>query len=110
MALVVSANSKEADAAALAACSRCTATQFTRNSTTTMVRMIPKFTYSFLPIVMPFLLRGPASLPRLKLEVNHAGAFYGRGFKAPLPGGIQSRVCQHRVSAHNPGIFHRTVW
>jgi hypothetical protein len=24
------------------------------NSTTTMLRMIPKFRYSFLPIVMPF--------------------------------------------------------
>ena len=37
----------------LAVCSRCTADQFTRNSTSTIARMMPKFVYNFFPIVMP---------------------------------------------------------
>ena len=51
-------------AAALAACSRCTADQFTRNSTTTMLRMMPKFVYNFLPIVIPISSAARATAAR----------------------------------------------
>src|SRR5580658_7009008 len=83
------------------------------NSTTTMLRMIPKFWYSFLPIVMPFSpgrLFAVCLLMRFELEFHHARALYLSGLKTPLPDCVESGASQHRMSAHYLCILHRAVW
>src|SRR5215467_3936694 len=107
--LVASFMASDSCAAFLADTLRWTAIQFTRNSTTTMVRMMPKFTYNFLPIVMPVSSAG-RQLPRLKLKVDHSRTFTLRRFEAPLLSGIECRGSQHRVPANHPSLFHGTIW
>src|SRR5579884_2503932 len=115
------ARSQALAAESLAACSRRTATIFTRQRITTMARMAPKLKYSFLLIVIAKASpnrRGacrPAGgvyllLVRSKPKFDRCGRLRSRGFITPFLHGIECRLNKYRMSADNLGALYTAVW
>src|SRR5215471_18505227 len=100
---VASVTLSERWVAALVSCSRHTATRFTTNRRTTATRMMPKFMYSFLPIVITLHFLNSRSewdlLVRIKMKFHNGRRLVLGGFVAPLLDGVHGRVREHWVPA-----------